>query len=835
MFGQNDITNEVKQALQIAKAIAKENQQGLFGGAHLFKSLLHDDVGLSKAIESWGYNIHYLRDWADLRISQSPKSARYADAPRHDDSIEAVFEVADVIRVKLGHDRIMPIDALIALCRADVAFSKDKLKSLKVTEEELLQHSLSGDFTTQNTVESSGKKNNNHSEESGKESAYLSKYCRDRVGDARNGKIDPIIGREEETRQITEILGRRTKPNVIIIGEPGVGKTALVEGLALLIATKRVPNNLQNAELFQLDMGALIAGASYKGEIEDRLKGILKEVKQHEKALLFIDEIHLLLDPQGGASGLVNLLKPELARGELTVIGATTLEEYRKYIEKDDAFGRRFETLIVEEPSEMIAVRMLSGIVPLFEKHHGLNVEQNALKEAVRLSKRYIKDRRLPDTAIDLLDRTMAAIGLKKQTSSTELSLLKDELLQIQNQFEKEDPIFYGEELRDFERKLKARLSPILLGQMDESEDNIEGLEVPVAFALKLNNDIEKLEILSGIQSDQVTGHDVAAVIAYKTGIPIGNLQSKERERLLQLEDFLKERVVGQDQVIKVIADTVVENRAGLSPKGQPIGSFFFAGPTGTGKTQLAKALAEFLFNDEKALLRFDMSEFKEEHSAALLIGAPPGYVGYEEGGILVNRIREQPYAVVLFDEIEKAHASVFDIFLQILDEGQLHDRLGRKGDFSNAIIIFTSNKGQETIVKKLEAGETDITEALIKKMEETFRPEFIARLTEVTPFRPISEESIIHIFNLQVKPLIKTLEKQGVILSIHTEAQRFLALEGYNPTLGARPLRTVIRNRITRPLSRMIIKEEVSKGANLELRYDPKQQPEITFVHINI
>lgn len=828
MLGEYTISDPVKRSLQIARALANENQQSFFGGAHLFKGLLHNDVGLSAILEMWGYDIHYLRAWADVRIRETPKSSRFIESPRHDETIEAVFEVADEIRDKLGHEQITPIDTLIAICRADVAFPGDKLKSLLLSEGDLLQKVVSeGEFDS--PVETPSPKPL-EIDNKPKQQSYIPKYCRDRVMDARMGKVDPIVGREEETRQMIEVLGRRTKPNVIIIGEPGVGKTALVEGLASLIAGKRVPTGLQNAELFQLDMGALIAGASYKGEIEDRLKGILKEVKQYDKALLFIDEIHLLLDSQGGAPSLVNLLKPELARGELTVIGATTREEYRKYIEKDDAFGRRFETVTVEEPSEKMAVRMLAGVVPLFEKHHGLTVEREALQEAVRLSKRYIKDRRLPDTAIDLLDRTMSAIELKKQTSTTELELLKKELQQIRQKFEKEDPLFYIDELQDFERKMNARLSPILIGQLNNPVASPDILINASAVFEDLNNQLYALENLAQKHSDAVTATDVAAVIAYKTGIPLGQLQDKERDKLFQLEEFLKQRVVGQDQVIKVIADTILENRAGLTPKGQPIGSFFFAGPTGTGKTQLAKGIAEFLFNDEKALLRFDMSEFKEAHSAALLIGAPPGYVGYEEGGILVNRIRQQPYSVVLFDEIEKAHASVFDIFLQILDEGQLHDRLGRKGDFSNAIILFTSNKGQETIVEKFASGAGNVTEALIKKMEETFRPEFIARLTEVTPFRPISEESIIHIFNIQLKPLIQTLEKQGIQLSVTPEAQRFLALEGYKPALGARPLRAVIRNRITRPLSRMILKEELRKGDKLQLIYQFNQQSEITF-----
>ncbi len=823
MFSTLTFSSDLKRAVQIAQSIAKENQHAAFSPGHLLKGLLHNDVGLSSLLTTWDVDIHYLRDWADIRVEKYPKSARGVEAARGDAQTQAVFEVSDIIRMKLGEEEVTPLAVFAAIARPGVGFQKDQLKSFPLTETEILEKAMASAG-----IQSAVSPSSNGTAAKGGSAATsvggnaapqsLLKYCVDKTAIARDGKLDPIIGRDKETRMTVEILGRRTKPNVIIVGEPGVGKTALVEGLAQLIVAEQVPGHLQKASLFQLDMGALIAGASYKGEIEDRLKNIIAEVKQHERALLFIDEIHVLMDPQSGAMGLVNLLKPELARGELTVIGATTLDEFRKYMEKDEAFSRRFELVKVEEPDETTAGRMVGKVVPLFEEHHQIKVGDGTINETVRLARRYIKDRRLPDAAIDLIDRTMAAMKLMSETTQREIDFLRNELTQIKELHGSGDPILFGQELRWFDRQMQNRLSPILLGQLEE-QPPLDQMELPDAVADYLSDLLGQLEILGTQKKDTVEKHDVAAVVAHKTGIPLGKIQSKEREKLLQLDEHLKKRVVGQDHAIKVISDAILENRSGLSRPGQPIGSFFFSGPTGTGKTELAKTMADFLFNDEKALIRFDMSEFKEEHSAAVLYGAPPGYVGYEEGGLLVTKIKQQPFAIVLFDEIEKAHPSVFDLFLQILDEGTLHDRLGREGDFSNAIILFTSNIGAEWIAGQFGEGKIPASNDVLDLMTKHFRPEFLGRLTEIIPFSPITENAVVNIFNIQLKPLIVLLEKQGITLHIEDEARKALALEGFTPKYGARPIRGVIRNRIRRPLSRMLVSGEISKGAEITLK----------------
>lgn len=820
MLSTLTFSSDLKRAVQIAQSVAKEHQQANYSPGHLLKGILHNDVGLSSVLAAWEVDVHYLRDWADIKIEKYPKSARPVSDIRGDAQVQALYEVSDVIRMKLGEEEVSPLAVLTAIARPGVGFQKDQLKSFPLTETELLAKAMEGAGVQSSVAPSNGNKNNTlggtKTDTSGQKT--LHKYCVDKTAIAREGKLDPIIGRDKETRMTIEILGRRTKPNVIIVGEPGVGKTALVEGLAQLIVAEQVPGHLQNVALLQLDMGALIAGASYKGEIEDRLKNIIAEVKQLERALLFIDEIHILMDPQSGAMGLVNLLKPELARGELTVIGATTLDEFRKYMEPDEAFSRRFELVKVEEPDEITAARMIGKVVPLFEEHHQMKVGEGTISETVRLARRYIKDRRLPDAAIDLIDRTMAAMKLMSETTQREIDFLREELSLLQASHGGGDPLLYLQELRWFERQLQHRLSPILLGQLEEQLD-LSQLELPEAVAEHLQLLVEQLEALGKREKEAVQKHDVAAVVAHKTGIPLGKLQSKEREKLLQLNEHLKKRVIGQDHAIQVIADAILENRSGLSRPGQPIGSFFFSGPTGTGKTELAKTMADFLFNDEKALIRFDMSEFKEEHSAAVLYGAPPGYVGYEEGGLLVTKIKQQPFAIVLFDEIEKAHPSVFDLFLQILDEGTLHDRLGREGDFSNAIILFTSNIGAEWITEQFGKGTIPASNDILDLMTKHFRPEFLGRLTEIIPFSPITEKSVINIFNIQLKPLEKLLEKQGITLQIDDEARKALALEGFTPKYGARPIRGVIRNRIRRPLSRMIVAGEIGKGSEVRLK----------------
>lgn len=816
-------TEELRRAVSIAQAIARDHQHLTFSPGHLLTGLLHNDVGLASQLTVWNIDVPYLRDWADIRVETYPKSARPTEEPAGDQQVRALMEVSDVVRMKLGEPDLTPMAVLTAMCKPDVAFSRDQLKSFPLTEGQLLekalldvgfQQAISGQTGSSSVNNGQAASGNTGAPATGK---TLFKYCTDRTASAREGKLDPIVGRDRETRQMIEILGRRLKPNVIITGEPGVGKTALVEGLAQAIVAGNVPPHLKNAQLFQLDMGSLIAGASYKGEIEDRLKGILTELKQFERALLFIDEIHVLMDPNAGAVGTVNLLKPELARGELTLIGATTNDEYRKYLEKDEAFARRFEVLAVEEPDEPTATRMVETVLPLFEKHHQIGVADTTVAETVRLAKRYLKDRRLPDAAIDLIDRTMAAMKMAAETTQPEIERLRTELTTIREKYTADDSLTYMGSVRWFERQMKNRLSPVLLGQLEE-ELQTEAFELPDALADHLTTTLTKLESLGEQVRDRVEPAEVAAVVANRTGIPLGKIQSKERDKLLALDEHLKQRVVGQDHAVKIIADAILENRSGLSRPGQPIGSFFFSGPTGTGKTELAKSMADFLFNDERALIRFDMSEFKEEHSAALLYGAPPGYVGYEEGGLLVTKIRQQPFAVVLFDEIEKAHPSVFDIFLQILDEGLLHDRLGREGDFSNAIILFTSNIGSDYVVEKAAKGEIAQSNDLLEIMGRYFRPEFLGRLTEIIPFQPISEEAIISIFTIQLKSLLKMLDKQGITVTLTDDARRQLALEGYTPKYGARPLRGVIRNRLRRPLSRMIVSGEIGKGSHLTL-----------------
>lgn len=817
-----NLNDELIRALQIAQAIAKENRHISFSPSHLLIGLLHNDVGIGSALASWNTDIQFIRDWAEYRVEKYPKSARSTQEPIGDQQVMKVMEVADVIRLKLGEQEISPFAVLIAISRAEVAFTKNELKAFPLTESFLLTRTLediqsdqtdgplSSDNILQTTAVAPGIT---------PQLKAISRFCIDKIAMARAGRLDPIVGREKETRMMIETLGRRTKPNVIIVGEPGVGKTALVEGLTHLILSGNVPAHLQNAQLFQLDMGALIAGASYKGEVEDRLKNIISEIKQYAKALLFIDEIHVLMDPQGGVTGLVNLLKPELARGELTVIGATTLDEYRKYMERDEAFSRRFELVKVEEPDDNRAHRMIQKVIPHFEKHHGLNIDAQAVKEAVSLSRRYIKDRRLPDAALDLIDRTMAARKLMAETTEQEIEFLTTEFERIKNAYMGKETKLFMEELHWFEQQLHDRLSPVLLGQIEEL-NNIKSIEDPSIACETLSILLEKIKWQSRQHKELVDKTDIAAVVAYKTGIPLGKIQVNEQEKLQQLEDHLRKRVVGQDTAIEIISNAIRQSRSGVGETGKPA-SFFLLGPTGTGKTELAKAVSELLFNDEKALIRFDMSEYAEEHTVSLLKGSPPGYVGYEEGGLLVTKIRQQPFAVLLFDEVEKAHPKVYDIFLQILDEGRLHDTLDREGDFTNAILLFTSNIGSSFIVNEFNEGRIPTQADLIHNMEGYFRPEFLGRLTGLTPFRPITEDTILKILGFQLKPLHKSLDKLGIKLTIQEAAEKALALEGYNPQFGARPVRAVISNRLRQPLSQLIIAGKISKGSEVFLGLD--------------
>jgi ATP-dependent Clp protease ATP-binding subunit ClpB len=816
---QVNYSDELKQAVGIAQSLAKEFSNEKFSPAHLLKALLHKEIGLRSFLESLDKDTYYMDEWAEVRIEACPKTGKVNEQPPADPYVQAVMLEADNIRLKLSKDNIDPVCVIASLSTPGVGFTYEQLKTFPVKPSEIIDALVEKSDLENVMAPKSGEETKGSTEK--KQNALL-KFCIDLTGQARQGKLDPVVGRDREIRMIAEILGRRSKPNVMIIGDPGVGKTAVVNGFTQSIVDGKVPGNLKEAMVFELDFGALIAGASYKGEVEDRLKNIIKEIVQFEKAILFIDEIHTLLDKQAGASGAANLLKPELSRGTLTIIGITSIDNYTKFIETDEAFNRQFEIIKVEEPAEDIALRMLEQISPVYETHHNIKVGKEVLSESIRLAKRYLKERSLPDSAIDLVDRTMAGVRMMKDTSENELSVLNlaMETLEMQQPNLSEEELL--KELRWFYAQMLNKLSPVLLGQL---EDETDPLKIVNNDELKdnLKNRLTVLETIAKKEKDTVEKSDVAAVVANKTGIPIGKVQTQERDRLMNMADILKKRVVGQDHAIKSMADAILESRSGLNKAGQPIGSFFFLGPTGTGKTELAKALAEFLFQDESFMIRFDMSEFKEEHSAALLYGAPPGYVGYEEGGLLVNKIRQQPYSVVLFDEIEKAHASVFDIFLQILDEGKLHDRLGKEGDFSNSVVLFTSNIGSDFIVDSFSKDIIPASNDLMEIMTRHFRPEFLGRLTEIVPFAPISEKNIVKIFDIHLKNLLKLLDQQGIKLELDDEAKKKLAMAGFTPKYGARPIIGIIRTKLRRPLSKMIISGEIGKGSRVTLKADKK------------
>lgn len=811
------ITNEtLKQLFHIAQSIAKENYNEQYGASHLLQALMHREIDLRSFLESIHKEANYIHDWADVRIEEYPKVNQLPAEVTQDNVVEAIIEAADDFRLKLGLDEITPLCILAALVRPNVAFTTEQLKSLPLREHEILN--AFGNYAE--GINTGATRFANLSGGVGNASlSVIASYCIDKTSQARDGKLDRIIGREKETRNLIEVLCRRSKPNVIVIGEPGVGKTALVEGLAHEITQGNVPALLANATLLELDTSLLFAGTAYKGEVEDRLKKVINACKQLDKAILFIDEIHILLDNKGSGGNVANLIKPELARGEITVIGATTHEEYRKTIEPEQAFNRRFEVLSIEEPDTDTCVKMIEVLLDNYKNYHNIKVDKEALPECVRLAKRYAKGKKLPDAAIDLLDRTMAAIKMLDELSSKELAKWKEEYDDIKEETYDDD----HEKLKELQwmyGQLENRISPILWGSLIE-QPKIDST-ASVSEVIQLIEDVfAELLSYAAVKREKVGKLELAAVMAAKTNIPIGKIQAQEKEKLLKMESHLLKRVVGQDHALKILADAIVENRSGLNKPGQPIGSFFLSGPTGTGKTELAKSIAELLFNDEKAMIRFDMSEFKEEHSAALLYGAPPGYVGYEEGGMLVNKIRQQPYAVVLFDEIEKAHQSVFDVFLQIMDEGKIHDKLGKEGDFSNALILFTSNLGSATIADKFEQNIIPSSTDLMQIMGGHFRPEFLARITEIIPFAPITEQMAARIFNIQLKSLVSSLLRLGIDFTITDEAAQKLATTGFSSKYGARQIAGVIRSQLARPISKKIIAEEVKSGHTIDVSWN--------------
>ncbi|WP_298479563.1 ATP-dependent Clp protease ATP-binding subunit [uncultured Maribacter sp.] len=799
-----ELSKEVKNSLHIAEANAKGYFNDTYGAAHLLRAILHKEIGLRSFIEQIDGDIYYIEEWSDVRMESLPRTSKIQDSISGDSSIESVFNEADMIKLKLGLDEITPICILAALCTPGVGFSYEQLKTLPITREQILNAS----DTPKTIVKAANQIANGNTQKV--DTSVLSKYCIDKTTQARNQKLQKIYCRDAEIKMIVEILGRHSKPNVLIIGEPGVGKTALLNGFAQVVINEHVPDALADAQIYELDYIELVSGASYNGEVEDRFKKIIAAIKEFHKPIFLIDELHNITDKDSPNKGLINILKSELAKGEITILATVTNDAYRKNIENNETLSRRFEEVRLEEPSEKEALKMIENTISTYSKHHNLDVTQNTIKEAIRLSKRFNKDRSLPDSAIDLLDRTMSACKYMVETTETVVTKIEEEIIAICSSDVSEHKKYSA--LEWIYDNLTNRLSYLLFTAINEEDFKDKEPEY-IDLKIQLETLLNALKEQGIKQKDSITKDDVSSTIANKTGIPVGQLQANEKERLLAIEDVLKRRVIGQNYAVKTISEAVLESRSGLSKPGLPIGSFFFTGPTGTGKTELAKALAEFLFQTQDSIIRFDMSEFKEEHSAALLYGAPPGYVGYEEGGILVNKIRQKPYSIVLFDEIEKAHPSVFDIFLQILDEGKLNDRLGKTGDFSNAVILFTSNIGSEHVVKSFTEGSIPKSAELLELMGLHFRPEFLGRLTEIVPFAPITQENIVQIFNIQLKDLFKALEKQNITLKITEEAQIHLANKGFTPKYGARPLRGIIRNELRRPLSRMLITGKLEKG----------------------
>ena len=730
-----------EQLKTIANSFAEDYCSDAIYPAHLFKAILHKEMGLVHFIESeLDKDYYYLQDWADVQMQLAPRAVRpMRDLELSDESV-AVIDQADDYKVKFNLDDTTAVCVLAALVTPGVGFSFDQLKTLPLTPSDI-SAKMGGGVNVEAPYMEGAELKKSTPAKGGK--GAIAKCCTDKTAIARAGNLDNVVGFEKEIGIIYEILGRKTKANLLITGESGVGKTSLVNGFVRELAADKVPGFLSGAIAYELETATLGGDAQYKGEVEDRFKSVIDEIEAQPNAVLIIEKIDKLFDKQGALFGCSTLLKNELSKGRLQLLCTSSIDGFTKNIETDKEMTSNLEKITVEEPTTEQTMEILKGIMPAYEEYHGLTLDEAVLTESIRLAKRYLTEKCLPASAIDLIDRTMAHVKVEND-----------------------------------------------LG--DEEQRHTE------------------------LKTD-----DLTAVVAKQTGVPMGKVQTGERERLMGGEEALKKRVVGQDHAVKKVLDAVYEARSGLSKKGQPMGSFFFLGPTGTGKTELSKALAEFLFGDESALLRFDMSEFKEEHSVALLYGAPPGYVGYEEGGLLVNKIRQTPYSVVLFDEIEKAHKSVFDLFLQILDEGKLHDRLGRVGDFSNALILFTSNIGAKDIVAKFNSGQIPENNELMDIMQGFFRPEFLARLTEIVPFSPITDKTVTAIFDIHMKGLLKLLAEQDITLELTPEARETIALRGYNQQYGARPVIGVIRKELRHPISKMMIAGQVKAGDHITVGVD--------------
>ena len=842
----NNFTIKSQEAVQGAINLVQRYGQQQIEPAHIMSAVM--DVGenvVNFIFQKLGMNKQNISAQIEREIASYPKVS--GGEPYLSRSSNDVFMKATEYMTEMKDEYVTLEHIIFALLTVKSKVS-EILKNEGMTEKELRM--------AINELRNGNKVTSQSSEDSYQS---LSKYAINLCEAARNGKLDPVIGRDEEIRRVLQILSRRTKNNPILIGEPGTGKTAIVEGLAHRIVRGDVPENLRNKQIFSLDMGALVAGAKYKGEFEERLKAVVNEViKANGDIILFIDEIHTLVGAGKGEGAMdaANILKPALARGELRAIGATTLDEYQKYFEKDKALERRFQIVMVNEPDIASSISILRGLKEKYETHHHVRIKDDAIIAAVELSNRYITDRFLPDKAIDLMDEAAAKLRMEVDSVPEELDEISRKIKQLEIEREAikrekdEDKLATLNkeiaELKDQENAYKAKWSneKSLVNKIQQNKSEIERLkfeadkaeregdygkvaEIRYGKLQSLNNEIEQIQKqLAKTQDGQamikeeVDSEDIAEVVARWTGIPVTKMLQSEKDKLLHLEDELHKRVVGQDEAIRSVADAVRRSRAGLQDPKRPIGSFIFLGTTGVGKTELAKALAEFLFDDESMMTRIDMSEYQEKHSVSRLVGAPPGYVGYEEGGQLTEAIRRKPYSVVLFDEIEKAHPDVFNILLQVLDDGRLTDNKGRTVNFKNTIIIMTSNMGSQYIQSQFEHLTKENEETVVEDtkrevmnmLKKTIRPEFLNRIDEIIMFRPLTDVQIRQIVSIQIKGIAKRLAENGITLNVTDAAISFLAQAGFDPEFGARPVKRAIQNYVLNDLSKKIIAQQVDK-----------------------
>ena len=839
-------TIKAQEAIQAAINLASRNGQQVIEPLHILAGIMEKgkDV-VNYLFHKSGINLQIVESAVQSEITHLPKVS--GGEPYLSPDANKVIQTTMDESQKMGDEFVSIEPLLLALLKVNSSASRI-LKDAGCTEE--IMRAAIKELRQGSKVQN----------QSGDENYQaLSKYARNLVEYARSGKLDPVIGRDEEIRRVLQILSRRTKNNPILIGEPGTGKTAIVEGLAERIVRGDVPENLKDKQLYSLDMGALVAGAKYKGEFEERLKGVVKEVTNAEgNIILFIDEIHTLVGAGGGEGAMdaANILKPALARGELRAIGATTLNEYQKYFEKDKALERRFQTVMVDEPSEIDAISILRGLKERYENHHKVRIQDDACIAAVKLSERYISDRFLPDKAIDLMDEAAAKLRMERDSVPEELDEITRRLKQLEIEREAikrendTDKIAQLDkeiaELKDQETSFKAKWEgeKNLVNKIQQDKEDIEHLkfeadkaeregnyervaEIRYSRLKALEDDIKniqkQLQATQGGEAmirEEVTAEDIAEVVSRWTGIPVTRMLQSERDKLLHLEEELHKRVIGQDEAISAVANAVRRSRAGLQDPKKPIASFIFLGTTGTGKTELAKALAEYLFNDETMMTRIDMSEYQEKFSVSRLIGAPPGYVGYDEGGQLTEAVRRKPYSVVLFDEIEKAHPDVFNILLQVLDDGRLTDNKGRVVNFKNTIIIMTSNLGsqyiQQEFAKLTDNNRQEIIDnarnTVMDMLKQTIRPEFLNRIDETIMFLPLTQSEIAQIVTLQLKRVEAMLAPQGFTLKWTDSAVDYLTKVGYDPEFGARPVKRAIQHYVLNDLSKAILAETVSR-----------------------